>query len=152
MKLQKPAPPLTPAAKNSTISKIQGGTYWVPDLSKRILFCYVFLFLFIITDADRARKHGMEEYISADPCKYDHHNLFKNLQTQTLDFRLADPYCSLVSERSGGESQNYLAQTSCFPVYSGLVQPRPAIRVGRVLRPLRRAWLLPAPFVPWGSS
>jgi hypothetical protein len=38
----------------------------------------------------------MEEYISADPCKYDHHNLFKCLQTLTLDFRLADPYCSLV--------------------------------------------------------
>ncbi|XP_021961279.2 calcium-dependent secretion activator isoform X4 [Folsomia candida] len=66
----KPAPPLTPAAKNSTISKLQG-------------------------DADRARKHGMEEYISADPCKYDHHNLFKCVQTLTLDFRLADPYCSL---------------------------------------------------------
>jgi len=47
-------------------------------------------------DADRARKHGMEEYISADPCKFDHHSLFRNLQTQTLDFRLNDPYCSLV--------------------------------------------------------
>ncbi|XP_035715371.1 calcium-dependent secretion activator isoform X2 [Folsomia candida] len=67
----KPAPPLTPAAKNSTISKLQG-------------------------DVDRARKHGMEEYISADPSKYDHHNLFKCVQTLTLDFRLADPYCPLI--------------------------------------------------------
>ncbi|XP_046406237.1 calcium-dependent secretion activator, partial [Ischnura elegans] len=66
----KPTPPLTPAGKNSTISKIQG-------------------------DADRARKHGMEEFISADPCKFDHASLFKMLQTLTLDYRLNDPYCSL---------------------------------------------------------
>ncbi|GLH08157.1 uncharacterized protein GBIM_13451 [Gryllus bimaculatus] len=66
----KPAPPITPAGKNSTISKIQG-------------------------DADRARKHGMEEFISADPCKFDHASLFKMLQTLTLDYRLNDPYCSL---------------------------------------------------------
>lgn len=38
----------------------------------------------------------MEEYISADPNKFDHHNMFKYLQTLTLDFRLNDPYCSLV--------------------------------------------------------
>lgn len=73
----KPAPPITPANKNSTISKIQG-------------------------DADRARKHGMEEYISADPCKFDHSTLFKMLQTLTLDYRLNDPYCSLVREESAG--------------------------------------------------
>ncbi|PNF28630.1 Calcium-dependent secretion activator [Cryptotermes secundus] len=66
----KPTPPITPAGKNSTISKIQG-------------------------DADRARKHGMEEFISADPCKFDHASLFKMLQTLTLDYRLNDPYCSL---------------------------------------------------------
>ncbi|XP_047003794.1 calcium-dependent secretion activator-like [Schistocerca americana] len=66
----KPTPPITHAAKNSTISKIQG-------------------------DADRARKHGMEEFISADPCKFDHSSLFKLLQTLTLDYRLGDPYCSL---------------------------------------------------------
>ncbi|KAK7576314.1 hypothetical protein V9T40_012600 [Parthenolecanium corni] len=46
-------------------------------------------------DADRARKHGMEEYISADPCKFDHKSLFKTLLTLTLDYRLADPYCSM---------------------------------------------------------
>ena len=38
----------------------------------------------------------MEEYISADPCRFDHHSMFKYLQTLTLDFRLNDPYCSLV--------------------------------------------------------
>ncbi|XP_065559138.1 calcium-dependent secretion activator-like isoform X3 [Artemia franciscana] len=66
----KPSPPLAPSNRNSTIAKIQG-------------------------DTDRARKHGMEEFISADPCKFDHSVLFKILQTLTLDFRLNDPYCSI---------------------------------------------------------
>lgn len=50
----------------------------------------------IFADADRARKHGMDEFISADPCKFAHHALFQTLQTTTLDHRLNDPYCSLV--------------------------------------------------------
>ncbi|GJQ68245.1 hypothetical protein Trydic_g10771 [Trypoxylus dichotomus] len=66
----KPTPPLTLQDKNSTISKIQG-------------------------DADRARKHGMEDFISADPCTFDHASLFKILQNLTLEYRLNDPYCSL---------------------------------------------------------
>ncbi|XP_031335903.1 calcium-dependent secretion activator isoform X4 [Photinus pyralis] len=66
----KPTPPLTLQDKNSTISKIQG-------------------------DADRARKHGMEDFISADPCQFDHASLFKLLQNLTLEYRLNDPYCSL---------------------------------------------------------
>lgn len=65
----KPTPPLT-HDKNSTISKLQG-------------------------DADKARKHGMEDYISADPCTFDHASLFRTLQNLTLDFRLNDPYASL---------------------------------------------------------
>ncbi|XP_076760402.1 calcium-dependent secretion activator 1 isoform X3 [Xylocopa sonorina] len=66
----KPTPPVSVADKNSTISKILG-------------------------DADRAKKHGMEDYISADPCKFEHHALFKFLQNLVLDYRLNDPYCSL---------------------------------------------------------
>uniref|UniRef100_A0A6P7G5T3 Calcium-dependent secretion activator isoform X6 n=1 Tax=Diabrotica virgifera virgifera TaxID=50390 RepID=A0A6P7G5T3_DIAVI len=66
----KPTPPLTLQDKNSTISKIQG-------------------------DADRARKHGMEDFISADPCQFDHASLFKLFQNLTLEYRLNDPYCSL---------------------------------------------------------
>ncbi|XP_018322578.1 calcium-dependent secretion activator isoform X2 [Agrilus planipennis] len=66
----KPTPPVTLQDKNSTISKIQG-------------------------DADRARKHGMEDFISADPCQFDHAILFKTLQNLTLEYRLSDPYCSL---------------------------------------------------------
>ncbi|XP_066949862.1 calcium-dependent secretion activator isoform X35 [Macrobrachium rosenbergii] len=66
----KPTPPIMPQGKNSTLSKIQG-------------------------DADKAKKHGMDEYISADPVRFDHHNLFRLLQSQTLEYRLSDPYCSL---------------------------------------------------------
>ncbi|KAI5645911.1 calcium-dependent secretion activator [Phthorimaea operculella] len=49
----------------------------------------------IMGDADKARKHGMEDYIQADPCQFDHHQLFSMLQSQTLKYRLQDPYCSL---------------------------------------------------------
>ncbi|XP_026473035.1 calcium-dependent secretion activator [Ctenocephalides felis] len=66
----KPTPPVTLQDKNSTISKIRG-------------------------DADRARKHGMEDFISADPCTFDHASLFKILQNLTLEYRLNDPYSSL---------------------------------------------------------
>ncbi|RWS31419.1 calcium-dependent secretion activator-like protein [Leptotrombidium deliense] len=62
--------PLMQTTKNSTISRIQG-------------------------DADKARKHGMDEFISADPCKFNHHDLFRLLQTETLKYRLNDPFCSL---------------------------------------------------------
>ena len=48
------------------------------------------------TDADRARKHGMDEFISADPCKYDHSSLYELLQRLTLDHRLNDSYSCLV--------------------------------------------------------
>ncbi|XP_076224576.1 calcium-dependent secretion activator 1 isoform X2 [Nomia melanderi] len=66
----KPTPQVSVVDKNSGTNKLQG-------------------------DADRAKKHGMEDYISADPCKFDHHGLFKFLQNLILDYRLNDPYCSL---------------------------------------------------------
>ncbi len=53
--------------------------------------------MLFFTDADRSKKNGFDEYIQSDPCKFDHHDLFKMLQTATLDFRLNDPYCSLVN-------------------------------------------------------
>lgn len=46
-------------------------------------------------DADRARKHGMDEYISADPCAFNHHQLFRILQNLTLTYRLNEPVVSL---------------------------------------------------------
>ncbi|XP_014212617.1 calcium-dependent secretion activator isoform X3 [Copidosoma floridanum] len=66
----KPVPPISVANKSLTASKIQG-------------------------DTDKAKKHGMEDFISADPCKFDHASLFKFLQRLTLEYRLNDPYCSL---------------------------------------------------------
>ena len=54
-------------------------------------------FLIRRLDVDRTKKDGFDDYIQSDPCKFDHHDLFKTLQTATLDFRLNDPYCSLVN-------------------------------------------------------
>jgi len=65
----RPAPPVT-TGKSSSLNKNQG-------------------------DADRARKHGMEEYIAADPITFDHHALFAKLQNLSLDWRLHDPFASL---------------------------------------------------------
>ncbi|KAL6464397.1 hypothetical protein MHYP_G00267140 [Metynnis hypsauchen] len=47
------------------------------------------------TDADRAQKHGMDEFISANPCNFDHASLFEILQRLTLDHRLNDSYSCL---------------------------------------------------------
>ncbi len=66
----KPTPPVT-TGKNSAITNAQGA------------------------DADKARKHGMEEFIAADPITFDHHKLFSNLQASALDWRLKDPFASL---------------------------------------------------------
>uniref|UniRef100_A0A674MNH5 Ca2+-dependent activator protein for secretion b n=1 Tax=Takifugu rubripes TaxID=31033 RepID=A0A674MNH5_TAKRU len=45
--------------------------------------------------ADRAQKHGMDEFISANPCSFDHASLFEMVQRLTLDHRLNDTFCSL---------------------------------------------------------
>ncbi|XP_074661800.1 calcium-dependent secretion activator 1-like isoform X2 [Tubulanus polymorphus] len=68
----KPIPPVVQTNKisNSQISRMQG-------------------------DADRARKHGLDEFVQADPCAFHHHDLFKVLQTLTLDYRLNDAYTCL---------------------------------------------------------
>ena len=46
-------------------------------------------------DADRARKHGMDEYIQGDPCAFNHHQMFRILQNLTLTYRLNEPVVSL---------------------------------------------------------
>ncbi|XP_041743778.1 calcium-dependent secretion activator 1 isoform X11 [Coregonus clupeaformis] len=45
--------------------------------------------------ADRAQKHGMDEFISANPCSFDHTSLFEIVQRLTLDHRLNDTFCCL---------------------------------------------------------
>nr|XP_034984573.1 calcium-dependent secretion activator 2 isoform X6 [Zootoca vivipara] len=49
----------------------------------------------LLQNADRAQKQGMDEFISANPCKFDHAALFRVLQRQTLDHRLNDSYSCL---------------------------------------------------------
>ena len=51
-------------------------------------------------DADKARKHGLDEFVMADPCKFDHHDLLIELQSLTLDYRLNDPHSMVVSHVS----------------------------------------------------
>ncbi|XP_044068429.1 calcium-dependent secretion activator 1 isoform X20 [Siniperca chuatsi] len=48
-----------------------------------------------LKDADRAQKHGMDEFISANPCNFDHGSLFELVQRLTLDHRLNDSYSCL---------------------------------------------------------
>ena len=50
----------------------------------------------VISDADRARKHGLDEFVLANPCAFSHAELFNTLQTLTLDYRLGDLYTCLV--------------------------------------------------------
>lgn len=92
----KPQPPVN-AGKNSTAATAQGGSTTKGKLQLEMAFLLNLLFFFIPADADRARKHGMEEFIAADPITFDHHTLFAQLQTLSLDWRLKDPFASLVS-------------------------------------------------------
>ncbi|XP_036426842.1 calcium-dependent secretion activator 1 isoform X5 [Colossoma macropomum] len=48
-----------------------------------------------LKDADRAQKHGMDEFISANPCSFDHALLFEMVQRLTLDHRLNDNFACL---------------------------------------------------------
>ncbi|XP_061583967.1 calcium-dependent secretion activator 1 [Cololabis saira] len=74
----KPVPPTQVQKLNS-----RGAT--VPQLDAPISQFY----------ADRAQKHGMDEFISANPCNFDHASLFESLQRLTLDHRLNDSYSCL---------------------------------------------------------
>uniref|UniRef100_A0A4W3IJT0 Calcium dependent secretion activator 2 n=1 Tax=Callorhinchus milii TaxID=7868 RepID=A0A4W3IJT0_CALMI len=46
-------------------------------------------------DADRTQKHGMDEFLAADPSRFDHAALFEMLQRRTLEHRLNDSYSCL---------------------------------------------------------
>ena len=69
----KPAPPVN-TGKNTAVTKSGPG------------------------QGDSERKHGMEEFIGGDPITFDHALLFKKLQSFSLEWRLHDPYSSLVSQ------------------------------------------------------
>ncbi|XP_072123974.1 calcium-dependent secretion activator 2 isoform X3 [Mobula birostris] len=74
----KPVPP-------SQIQKLnaKGGSAQLPDVPISQFY------------ADRTQKHGMDEFIAADPCKFDHSALFEMLQRKTLEHRLNDSYSCL---------------------------------------------------------
>uniref|UniRef100_A0A8B9JUS7 Ca2+-dependent activator protein for secretion a n=1 Tax=Astyanax mexicanus TaxID=7994 RepID=A0A8B9JUS7_ASTMX len=74
----KPVPPTQVQKLNS-----KGGT--APQLDAPISQFY----------ADRAQKHGMDEFISANPCNFNHSSLFEMVQRLTLDHRLNDSYSCL---------------------------------------------------------
>lgn len=109
-------------------------------------------------DADRAQKHGMDEFISANPCSFDHASLFEMVQRLTLDHRLNDTFCCLVScardrlepRRAGGWVGFGDTVPSSVLVWlcAGLVQPGPGVCLGWVLRQERRAGLSQTPVLP----
>ncbi|XP_023649781.1 calcium-dependent secretion activator 1 isoform X3 [Paramormyrops kingsleyae] len=74
----KPVPPTQVQKLNA-----KGGT--APQLDAPISQFY----------ADRAQKHGMDEFISTNPCSFNHASLFEALQRLTLDHRLNDSYSCL---------------------------------------------------------
>ncbi|KAG7254658.1 hypothetical protein CRUP_003813, partial [Coryphaenoides rupestris] len=67
----------------------------------------------------------MDEFISANPCSFDHAALFEMVQRLTLDHRL----------------QRHL-------LLPGMVQPGPGVRPGRVLRQERGQGMSQAPVLP----
>lgn len=130
-----------------------------------------------LIDADRAQKHGMDEFISANPCSFDHASLFEMVQRLTLDHRLNDTFCSLVCDnrieftKKEGKKQQPLnriigqsCETSrnsewsitvmCFNMFvgvcAGMVQSGTGVCPGWVLRPERSARLSQTPGLPAG--
>ncbi|CAF0748850.1 unnamed protein product [Adineta ricciae] len=117
----KPTPPVT--ATNKTSQGAVGSTAKDPagqlpvsrtqsyDLVERAnYFRSLFKIIPAKQYADRSKKLGFDEYIQSDPCKFDHHDFFKVLQSATLDYRLNDPYCSLGWLSPG---QSYILEEYC---------------------------------------
>lgn len=80
----------------------------------------------------------MEDFISADPCTFDHASLFKVLQNLTLEYRLNDPYCSLVMTKELAGLKGIINHKNV----SGMVQPGASFCLGRILRKVRSKRLL----------
>ena len=53
---------------------------------------HIFLWLAV---GDRARKHGMEKFVSVEPWRKSHAELFRLLQSSCLEFRMQDQFVSL---------------------------------------------------------
>ncbi|KAF6777469.1 hypothetical protein AHF37_02619 [Paragonimus kellicotti] len=46
-------------------------------------------------DVDRARKHGLDEFVSVEPWRINHAQLFRLMQSRSLEHRMKDSYVSL---------------------------------------------------------
>ena len=95
----KPTPPITPTTKSSQGPPTAAQKEQLGNEETLVLQMIEIIYInncFFSTEAERSKKLGFDEYIQSDPCKFDHHDLFKMLQIATLEFRLNDPYCSLV--------------------------------------------------------
>lgn len=130
-----------------------------------------------LIDADRAQKHGMDEFISANPCSFDHASLFEMVQRLTLDHRLNDTFCSLVSDKRNriyrytkinkqllkgiigpsckpSRKEEGSVTVMCFNtivgVCAGMVQSGTGVCPGWVLRPEWSARLSQTPGLPAG--
>lgn len=90
----------------------------------------------------------MDEFISANPCSFDHASLFEMVQRLTLDHRLNDTFCSLVSVPMPVITFPWLKCTQCvifaccFAIFcrlpvslccAGMVQSRAGVCLGWVL-------------------
>lgn len=67
----------------------------VPNLSAVSVQAHVSTLTRLQGDHDRARKHGLEDLIQADPSTFNHHVLFEKLLHLTLTHRLSDSYSCL---------------------------------------------------------
>ncbi len=107
----------------------------------------------------------MDEFISANPCNFDHSSLFEMVQRLTLDHRLNDSYSCLVTKLSiqfcSVTGIAVLFILSCIITFallklhfcvwlcsSGLVQSRSGVCIRWVLRQVRSARVSQAPVLP----
>lgn len=64
----------------------------------------------------------MDEFISANPCSFDHASLFEMVQRLTLDHRLNDTFCSLVSDKNQAERKKAPPQLRALTAPLAFVQ------------------------------
>ena len=92
---------------------------------------------------DKLRKHGLAELVQADPCKFEHDTLFRELYKLTLEHRFHHPQISVVTYvRIKSHDFPLSCRLQCSLRVAGLGQPRAGVRLERVLFSLRCATLL----------
>jgi len=100
----------------------------------------VYVYVFDIKDADKARKHGLDEFVQASPSKFDHHEFFSLLQRLTLDYRLNDQFTCLVCDTScflhSCDVAAHFVSVICLAVkkqhHSGIIKPAGCIKIDTI--------------------